>query len=54
MLWHENHGGKHKSKGTELSAGKRIRTFGKFNEEIYSTIRRFVVVRQMSGHCLCM
>ncbi|KEF53294.1 uncharacterized protein A1O9_10742 [Exophiala aquamarina CBS 119918] len=32
---------------------KRVLTVGKYNEPIYSTIRRMVVVREGHGYCVC-
>lgn len=51
MLWHESAG----STGTALSNGKpRAYIEGKYKVQIYSTIRRMVVVRVFHGYSWCM
>jgi hypothetical protein len=47
MLWHENAG----NEGTDVSVG--LYGIGKYGENIYSTIRRMVVVAEKHGHCIC-
>ncbi|KAJ5129901.1 uncharacterized protein N7515_005940 [Penicillium bovifimosum] len=51
MLWHENAG----SNGTILSEKAQASPFtkGKFQEPIYSSIRRMIVVKEQRGCCWC-
>lgn len=56
MLWHEGVGDK---KGGHISQVERFkverynRKRGKYNEEVFSHIRRMVVVRNRHGYCWC-
>jgi hypothetical protein len=56
LLWHESAGGGGGAGGnrvhTELSAPVAVR--GRFGEEVYSHIRRMVVVKEDHGFCLCL
>ncbi|KAJ5467820.1 hypothetical protein N7475_005572 [Penicillium sp. IBT 31633x] len=51
MLWHENAGPK-KTVDSGRAPSYRI-TAGKFQELIYSTIRRMIVVKEQNGCCWC-
>lgn len=54
MLWHENaglHGTVLSQKGPPLG---RDYTKGKYQEPIYSSIRRMVVIKEQKGCCWCM
>lgn len=50
MLWHENAG----LHGTILSQKGPPFTKGKYQEPIYSSIRRMVVIKEQKGCCWCM
>lgn len=50
MLWHENAG----NQGTALSPKGPVFTKGKYQEPIYSSIRRMVVIKEQKGCCWCM
>lgn len=50
MLWHENAG----LHGTILSQRGPPFTKGKYQEPIYSSIRRMVVIKEQKGCCWCM
>ena len=56
LLWHESAGGGGGANGqrvrTELSDPVFIRS--RFGEEVYSHIRRMVVVKDGHGFCLCL
>jgi hypothetical protein len=54
MLWSEPYGGGTNDEGfgTRGTDELRIRD-AKYGERVYSTIRRFVIVRAKRGHCLC-
>ena len=50
MLWHENVG----NNGTEMTNQIEFpQTRGKYNESVYGSIRRMVVIRPMEGCCWC-
>ncbi|CAG8351116.1 unnamed protein product [Penicillium salamii] len=54
MLWHENagsNGNRHSKKVSPRSSSQFIR--GKYQEPIYSSIRRMIVVKQQRGCCWC-
>jgi hypothetical protein len=53
MLWSEPYGvGKGDEEGTAGTENLYIKD-AKYGERVYSTIRRFVVVREKKGHCVC-
>ncbi|KAK5051331.1 hypothetical protein LTR84_002983 [Exophiala bonariae] len=54
VLWHEPYSQTPPKGGAKdyTSTAKRS-TIGKFGEQIYSTIRRMVVVREGHGYCVC-
>ena len=50
MLWHENIG----TNGTEMTNQIELSPRrGKYNESVYGSIRRMVVIRPMEGACWC-
>lgn len=51
MLWHENAGESFRSGSSDLSMP--VAGVAKYGEMIYSHIRRFAVVRERHGYCLC-
>jgi hypothetical protein len=56
MLWHEGAGDKkggHLSQAERFNVGRYNKKKGKYNEEVYSHIRRMVVVKQRHGYCWC-
>lgn len=54
VLWHaEASSDKPKKTPKGYTTAQKVRTIGKFGEEIYSTIRRMVVVREANGYCVC-
>jgi hypothetical protein len=55
LLWHESAGGVGSGRNqarTDLSIP--IAVTGRFGEEVYSHIRRMVVVKEDHGFCLCL
>lgn len=41
-------------KGTDRAEGVTFKTPHTFGEDVYTTIRRFVIVKVKDGHCLCL
>lgn len=54
MLWSEPYGGGG-NEGDMVTVGTDVLYIrdGKYREKVYSTIRRFVIVKERKGHCLC-
>lgn len=54
VLWHSGASSdKRKNPPKGYRTAQQFRTIGKYGEEIYSTIRRMVVVRERHGYCVC-
>jgi len=49
VLWSEPTG----SGGTEVTRPKGIRK-AKYGESAYDSVRRFVIIREGNGHCICL
>ena len=54
MLWSEPFGGKINDDTICVDADRLCSRDGKFGEIIYSTIRRFVILKERKGHCVCL
>jgi hypothetical protein len=52
MLWSEPYGGGIENDAISQDTELYIRN-AKFGERVYSTIRRFVIVRAKKGHSVC-
>jgi hypothetical protein len=53
MLWSEP-AGETSNNETVITRDSEAISIVKHGEKVHSSIRRFVIVREFSGHCLCL
>lgn len=54
MLWSEPYGDGKSDEDMDARGTDELKIRdAKYGERVYSSIRRFVIVRSMGGHCVC-